>query len=424
MIKYSNLSKTMKLRHLTIIAGISLMGAVVHAKDPVLITPGTANWTSETTATGTRTVFTLTNNTVLNWDQLNLASGSELVFDFVGGKTVVNFLGGTGTHFINGTVTSNGIVAFFSPTADLEVNGSIIAKGVTLATLNADANDFADGNGFELTGTEGFNGLTINGEVRATDGDVVLGGEHMYIEGGARIQASKDLLIGASRNFSVAADGDRRINEKSGEGFVLNLGDNHASRIEISAGKEIYNQGNLNAGNGRVFLKVGTDGQIVHETGGVIVGDAVFEGSALIQGAVLRPDEGDTAPAVGEGTLTIPELTRPDGTKVTTEVGSDGVAPVGMGGDSHVIVPVSTSGGSNGNNGGGSTAGNSGKSTSARTISYSVPMSASGDAGRDDVDTRRSSRQMAKVDNSKSLLKRASFFGLRGGTSSAAVVKR
>lgn len=373
----------------TTYAALCLSMAALHAQDPVLTTPGTASWTSQSTATGTRTVFTLTANTVLNWDQLNLASGSEMVFDFAGGNTVVNFLNGTGTHFINGSITSNGIVAFFSPKAGLEVNGSIIAKGVTLATLNADASAFSEGN-YEMTGVAGFKYLRINGHVEATGGDVVLGGERIIIGGGARIKASQDALIAAGRNVSVSATGDRRIKETSGVGFVLHKGVTGASRIEVTAGKEINNQGTFDPGQGRIFLTVGSDGLITNESSGVIVANAVFDGAYDPTGPVLVPDEGDAAPAVNESTLTIPSLKRPDGTKVG------------------VTVPDTTDAAAPGQEG-------ARVSTAPRTITYSVPMSASGDAQRDSHNRVSDKQRVAVAGTSKSLLSRSSFFGLRGG---------
>ena len=296
---------------------VTLIGSL-HAKDPVLRTPGTATWTTEATSTGTRTVFTLTKNTVFDWEQLNLKSGSEMVFDFKEGKTVVNFLGGTGTHMIDGAVTSNGIVAFFSPTADLEVNGSIIAKGVTLATLNADADEFSGGNGYKMKGPGAFNYLTVNGRVEATDGDVVLGGERVIIGDTARIQASQDLLIGGGREVSVADSGDRRLKEESGFGYVLNLGEARGSRIEVAAGFEISNQGKMDAGKGKIFLEVGEGGMITNESAGIIIGDAVFNGEYDGDGVVLRPDEGDVVQPVNDSTLTLPKLTRPDGTSMNS----------------------------------------------------------------------------------------------------------
>lgn len=406
------------------IAILGMLAAGLHAKEPVLRTPGTATWTTEATSTGTRTIFTLTKNTVFDWDQLNLKSGSELVFDFKEGETVVNFLGGTQTHFIDGAVTSNGNVAFFSPTAGLEINGSIIAKGVTLATLNADADEFSSGKGYTMSGPAGFNYLTINGNVEATGGDVVLGGESVYVDGAAKIKASQDVLIGGGREVSVATSGDRRIKEKSGFGFVLHLGETGGSRIEVAAGQEISNQGRIDAGKGRIFLEVGADGIITNESSGVIIGKAVFEGKFDNVGIIFDPDEGDIASPIGEATLTLPQLSRPDGTQV---------------------------------------------SSGPRTLSVTTPMSASSDAGRDSntgdgasvasvaslgrgissgraaflngettvAKTRGSSsspvvppatrlsgteKPLAQRGAGKLMLQRSSFFGMRGGN--AAIAKR
>ncbi len=368
------------MKFFTLIASLSVLCPVagtLHAQEPVLSTPGTATWSTETTATGTRTVFNLTKDTVFDWQRLNLKNGSEMVFNFTSGKTVVNFLGGTKTHRIDGSVTSNGIVAFFSPSADLQVNGSIIAKGVTLATLNADAADVSDGDGFKMSGKGGFNYLTVNGRVEATDGDVVLGGENVTVGGSAKIQASRDVLIGGGREISVAASGDRRLEEESGVGFVLHLGDTRASRIEmISGGGEIRNQGTINGQNSQIFLKVDDDGSIANEKTGVIVGNAAIEGNFDPDGTEAVTDDGDAAPAINEGTLTLPKLSRPDGTKVNSE---------------------------------------------PQTIKYTVPMSATGDARRDSSHSKRvDTQQMAQNDATRSLLQRSSFFGMRGGKTTIA----
>src|SRR5687768_15199462 len=103
---------------------------------PVLSTPGSATWLSEVTSSGTRTIFTITGDTVLDWGQFNLGSGSELVFDFVSGNSVVNMLNGSSTNTIAGIVTANGDVGFFSPNAPLKVTGTVTANNVTLATLD------------------------------------------------------------------------------------------------------------------------------------------------------------------------------------------------------------------------------------------------------------------------------------------------
>jgi hypothetical protein len=276
---------------------------------------------------------------------------------------------------INGSVTSNGIVAFFSPNADLRVNGSIIAKGVTLATLKADAADFSDGDGYEMNGTGAFNFLKINGRVEATDGDVVIGGERVIVDSAAKIQASQSVLIGGGRSLSVGTSGDRKLKENSGLGFVLHSGGSRGSRIEVAAGREIYNKGSLDVGNGRIFLEVGEGGLITNESGGVIVGDAAFDGMVINNGKIFSPVDGDVVPVVSEASLTLPKLTRPDGTKVNEE---------------------------------------------SQTINYSVPMSASSDAGRDSSGTQRADQRVAQNTNSTSLPQSSSFSGMRGGNTTVA----
>lgn len=409
------------------IAILGIFAAGLHAKEPVLKTPGTATWMTEATSTGTRTVFTLTKNTVFDWDQLNLKSGSELVFDFKEGETVVNFLGGTQTHFIDGAVMSNGNVAFFSPTASLAVNGSIIAKGVTLATLNADADKFSNGNGYQMSGLEGYKSLTINGRVEATGGDVVLGGQRVIIRDTARIQASQDVLIGGGIDVSVGTSGDRRLKENRGIGFVLHLGETRGRRIEVAAGKEIRNQERIDADKGRIFLEVGADGMITNESSGVIVGNAVFTGNFKNSGVILVPDEGDIAPPIGESTLTIPQLSRPDGTKVSSGPRTFSV-PTPMSASSDAGRDSNTGDGASvasvASLGRGISSGRTARLNGDTTVAEATNTRGSSSAPVVPQATRLSGAEkpLAQRGAGKLMLQRSSFFGMRGGNT--AIVKR
>jgi hypothetical protein len=368
-----------------------LFAGVAWGNGPELVTPGTATWVTRQTANGTRTVFTISENTILDWDSLNLGRGSKLVFKFEGGERVLNQLGGTGSHVINGTVKSNGIVGFFSPKADLTVNGSVTAKGVTLATLGS--KNFIAGGRDRLKGNSASNFLTVNGKVTATGGDVLIAGERVIIDTKGRIRASEAVRIAAGRDVSVSASGDRRIRENSGEGYVLHLGETKAAGIETVAGREISNQGKIDAGSGRIFMKVGSRGKITNESNGIIVGDSVFEGAYDSDGVVLVPDEADALPTVSEGTLTIPSLTRPGRTAVS----------------------------------------------SSQTVSYSGPVSATEDAARgtQGAEKNKNSRLAANGNKTaaplppalatrgasagkKPMLQRASFFGTRTAPDQAA----
>ncbi len=287
--------------------------------DPVLLTPGSATWTTTVLDGGTQTVFTVLDDTVLDWAEFRLEAGSSIQFDVLGGGGVVNQLGGSGSHYLNGTVLSNGVVGFFSPEADFEVNGSITAKSVTLSTLGTEAADFLDGGGYRMADGGEFNFLTVNGEVRATGGDVVLAGRQVVIGDGADLVASGALRIAGLDAVSVSGQGARRLRAEGEEGFVLHLGEGRASRIEIHAGREVNLQGTLDAVGGRVWVEVGDEGTIRSEASGIIMGETVFDG-LLEKGVAVGASSGDAPGAVSDGVLGVPALTRPDGTKVTGPV--------------------------------------------------------------------------------------------------------
>ncbi|MCW1926564.1 hypothetical protein OKA05_28690 [Luteolibacter arcticus] len=337
---------------------------------PVLSTPGSATWLNEITSTGTRTIFTITGNTVLDWGQFNLGSGSELVFDFVGGNSVVNMLNGSSTQTIAGNVTSNGNVGFFSPNAPLRVTGTVTAENVTIATMNVDKQAFNAGDTFTMTAGAGST-LTVSGSVTALNGNVVLAGKAVRVSGSGQIDASDAVRIGGGNKITVAKSGfGRRLKETSGEGFVLHMGDTRAARIEIAAGQEINNGGRLDTGsaNRRIFLEVGQNGKILREGTGVMVGRTVIKGEYLKNGVPIDPDVDDVRAAVNSSTVKMPALKRPDGSTVSA----------------------------------------------SRTLVNDVPMSASADSGRDRK--RVANAEVASRGNAKPLVQRTSFFGMRGGT--------
>lgn len=366
--------------------GLSLCLAI--AQSPTVLTPGTSTETIEAISTGTRTTFSLTGNTILSWEQLNLAEGSELVYDFRLGDRVLNLLTGSNRHTINGTVTSNGIVGFFSPNANFDVGGSITAKGVVLSTLSTSGDDFFNGDGYSLNGSS-YNRLSVRGNVTATEGDVVLAGNSITIRGRNSIDASKSVLIGGGTEVSVLENGDRKVSVQAGNGKVINIGEITSPDIQIVAGPGVANGDTIDAGNGQVFIEVGKDMQITNDSNAVILGHSIFTSEAVQAGIVIVPNEGDSANSLSSGTLNMPMLKRPDGSVVSER----------------------------------------------QVVSTSVPVSASGDGGRDTAKTKspRSGGSLANgseefVDargavsnreNSASLLKRSSFFGVRGGQGSA-----
>jgi len=343
---------------------------------PVLATPGTATWLTETTATGSRMVFTITGNTVIEWGQFNLGSGSELVFDFVGGDSVANMLNGSSTHFIAGNVTSNGQVGFFAPNAALRVPGKVTAESVTLATMEVDPAAFNAGSNLNFEAAAGST-LSVTGTVRATGGNVLLVGKGVRVGSSGAVEATDTVRMAGGSKVKVERGGiGRRLNVESGDGFVFHMGASRAGRIEIAAGAEISNGGRLEAGSARqrIFLEVGSGGKISQDPTGIMIGRESIRGEFDPDGTPVDFNDGDAAQVISSSSVRMPALKRPDGSRAAT----------------------------------------------SRTLVNDVSLSASADSGRD---RKKPATQVASRGNqAKPLLQRGSFFGMRGG--GATVAKR
>ena len=329
---------------------------------PVLTT-GDATWASEATATGTRTVFTVNDNSVLSWNSFNLPGGSEMVFDFVGGNTVVNFLTGSGVHRLAGSVTGNGHVAFISPNAHLQVTGSIAAHSVTLSTLGVEAADLLDGGETTFSGNPRMS-LTIGGRVEATAGNASLISGQIGVGPGGEVAASDtvSLAAGSGVRMEDGAEGGFEVSGVRGE--ILNTGVIRGDRVRLSAVRDLTHQGRIEGGAKKVFLEVGSTGAITLDGEILLIDEAEIVGSR--QSPIpMRPVEGDAAPVLNDAVLQLPELKRPDGTQVSR----------------------------------------------ARPVSYSTPMSASGEVSREAA-ARSGTSGRGEV---ASLIQRRSFFGVRGG---------
>jgi hypothetical protein len=312
---------------------------------PVLLTPGSASWNWMTTPSGTRTEYTLTSDTVLDWGRFQLPAGDELVFS--GGAGVVNLLGGTREHRIEGSVVAEGVIGFFANGAGLRVDGSVTGKAVTVATLGTtDAAAFLTGGGYAMNATApGLRVMTVDGALTATGGDVVVAGEFVNVRGGALIEAAGAVRMGGGASRGAA--------------------------VEIEARQEIANAGRIEGA--RVFLEVGRDGKILNEGSGVIIGNLQVVGDFDNDGTVLLGDEGDALVAANSSLLRLPELKRPDGSSVSR----------------------------------------------ARELRRDVAMTASSDSQRD-----RSASGHVAGKQAGSVLRRLSFFGMRGAAGQAAAEKK
>lgn len=337
---------------------------------PTVVSPGLVDCASENTSTGTRTTFTLHDDTILRWGLFGLPDGDELVFDFMGGERVANLLGSGHAHRIDGTVTSNGVIGFFSEGRGLEVNGSMQAKGVVLSSLAiSNAEDFVDRKEYHLSGSGGFQPLTIRGEVIATGGDLVAAGNVVRVTGDSKLRASRAIRVAAGNDVEVDVSGQQRIQASGGVGILLHLGDSRAGSLElVASGQELDNAGRLEAGGGtgKIFMEVGSGGVIRNEGTGVIFGRASFDGALDSDGIVLDGDNLDPLQAVNSSVLRVPALRDPEGRLVSK----------------------------------------------ARRVETNTAMSGSADALRQPKAKKK--KQLAQQGR-KPLLRRQSFFGMRGG---------
>ncbi|MCU0795493.1 MAG: hypothetical protein MUF31_06105 [Akkermansiaceae bacterium] len=342
-----------------------------HAANFSLTTPGSASWEVFQTDLGTRTVIRVEGDTVLDWDDFQLGSGSELVFDFVGGSTVTNQLAGGGVKSIDGSVIANGVVGFFAPEADIVVNGSISAKGVVISTLEGNAGILTQGGILQAGSGTGAGQVRVYGSITATEGDVLIAGSRVSLFSSSVVDASDSVMLAGSSRVALAPSGEQRLYSAGETGLVRHLGRVQAQKVEMVAGGSIRNAGVIDTGStGKVFLTVGDSGEIVEDLSAVIVGDKVVDGliKAGAQYTALSGIDGDSAPAVSDGSLRIPALRRPDGSTVS----------------------------------------------GSRTVTYTSTMSASSEAARARASDETAERSAPKQEKA-SLLQRGSLFGLRGG---------
>jgi hypothetical protein len=358
-----------------------LIGALSHviltawpaqASNFAVSTPGSATWEVFETDLGSKTVFRIESDTVLNWDDFQLGSGSELVFDFVGGSVVTNQLAGGGVKSIDGNVISNGVVGFFAPEGDIIVNGSITAKGVVVSTLEGDATVMTQGGVLQQAADSPGGQVRVTGDIRATGGDVLLAGREVVMRSTAVIEATGSVLVAGSAMVGVSLTGDQMLASEGESGSIRHLGQVMASRVEMVAGSSLRNGGQIDAGAGKVFLTVGESGQIKERATAVIVGDSAMDG-LIVSGKevdmVAVEIEGDSTAAVSDASLRMPALRRPDGSTVS----------------------------------------------GSRTVTSTSTMSASSDAAKARAVERDVARTVSTGNERASLIQRGSLFGLRGG---------
>lgn len=304
---------------------------------PELLTPGTASCVMDP---GGNATITMTDASLIQWEQFNIAEGKTLNFDFlpaVLNKTVVNFTTGAGRNSIDGTLLSNGRVVLVTPGQRLDVSGMIQAESFLGATIEADdLNELLQGQSTGF-GSGGGGGRLVRIEsgamIQAMNGDVVLAGDVVSVSGGATILAPLGAVRTVSaESFNLANSGTERVTVTAGTpgGTVVNNGRIEAAQVEMKASAEITNGGLIQTvgGVGQVFLRVGPGGKVINSGTGMINGILEVTGDFDSVGPVLDPDTGDAVTTVRSAVSRFPALRRPGEKpgKETVVVDTGGVA--------------------------------------------------------------------------------------------------
>ncbi|HEB90792.1 MAG TPA: filamentous hemagglutinin N-terminal domain-containing protein, partial [Deltaproteobacteria bacterium] len=206
-----------------------------------------------------QTTFTIdSNRTTIGWQDLQQPKGNTLEFDFADPDSVVlNDIGAQHPSNLNGTVISNGTVAFANPfgvfigsDAIIDV-GSLVAVGAHVSTA-----DFMEANPMlvPLSGTIRNDGLIrANGSVGLFGRDVVNNGE-IEAEGG-HVLALAGQTVHVTDWDAITADflAPKNFFGFLKDGAIENDGSIHASDAALFGGR-ITNQGEIVVEDGTLLM--------------------------------------------------------------------------------------------------------------------------------------------------------------------------
>ena len=210
-----------------------------------------------------QTTFSIdTNRTTIGWDDLQQPEGNTLEFNFSDpNSTVLNSIGAQHPSNLNGTVISNGTVAFSNPFGIFIGDSAVINVGDLIAIgadVSTDGFMASQAMSLALTGTVENNGLiraegnvalfgshvVNNGEIIAENGHVLaLAGQHLHLQDWEAL--TSDFL--APKNFfGLLADGT-----------VENHGSIEARNAALFGGR-VVNFGEIEIDDGSLLM-VGAD---------------------------------------------------------------------------------------------------------------------------------------------------------------------
>lgn len=247
---------------------------------------------------GTTTLITMDSSTLISWRNFSSGANDELQFQFGSpNDSVLNLVEGTGSGFFRGRLESNGRVGVVAPNGNLVFSGEGQTRGLLLSTLDLDsANTDHWLNGRSATfggqGNPGVRVLQVTGSgITADGGDLVLVGNLVSVD--APLSASGTIALGGGQSVTLDPLDPARVSGTGSSGVVVNLRRLEAETISIKAGREINNNGSLVAGRGagRIFLEVGSGGEIINDGNGVILGNRGLVGAFNDEGLSLDPND-------------------------------------------------------------------------------------------------------------------------------------
>ncbi|MDP0491216.1 MAG: hypothetical protein Q7Q71_09235 [Verrucomicrobiota bacterium JB023] len=291
---------------------------------PVLETPGTATCLYDA-ATSTA-IITMNDETVLRWDDMQQSNGDALQFNFlsnVNNASVLNRLGdkSLGSHQIGGEIISNGRVIFYSPGAALDISATVNATefiavnaplvgGDDLGLLKRQTVQF--GTPSRRQPAVGVSGA----QIKATTGDIVIGGSTGVIisDSSTELQAGGSVRLFGGTELAYRPNGEQAF-FPSGDGkrgVVTNFGSIEAGSIEMQAASSVINEGSLTAdgrqqGSGRIYLQV-ENGRIFNRSNGTVAGIVVANEVVDSKGTLLNPQDADTVAVAAPSTGLFPAL--------------------------------------------------------------------------------------------------------------------
>ena len=131
--------------------------------------------TATAITSGSMLTVTAANNTHLNWQSFNIASGENTVFQQPSSSSIVwNAIGGQNPSQIYGSLQANGVVVLMNPSGFyFSPNAEVKAAGLIVSTARGVPVESGSGTGWQFTGPPPSAGIVNYGRISAESGGFV-----------------------------------------------------------------------------------------------------------------------------------------------------------------------------------------------------------------------------------------------------------